>query len=126
MASSTSITEPVHHVALTLAEQLPILQVIVPFIVAPLIVFLGIRQLAWPLAFLASLSCLVISWLLLQQVIDGSEISYQLGGWAPPLGIEYRVDAINAFVLLLISGLSSAVLFWARLGLRAELPDRRN
>ena len=124
MASSTSLLEPVHHVALSLAEQLPILQVIVPFIVAPLIVFLGIRQLAWPLAFLASLSCLVISWLLLQQVIDGSEISYQLGGWAPPLGIEYRVDAINAFVLLLISGISSAVLFWARLGLRAELPER--
>ena len=124
MASSTSVTESVHHVALTLAEQLPILQVIVPFIVAPLIVFLGIRQLAWPLAFLASLSCLLISWLLLQQVIDGSEISYQLGGWAPPLGIEYRVDVINAFVLLLISGISSAVLFWARLGLKAELPER--
>ena len=88
MASATSVTESVHHVALTLAEQLPILQVIVPFIVAPLIVFLGIRQLAWPLAFLASLSCLVISCLLLQQVIDGSEISYKHGGWAPPLGIE--------------------------------------
>ena len=26
-----------------------------------------------------------------------------LGGWPPPWGIEYRVDALNAFVLLLVS-----------------------
>ena len=26
-----------------------------------------------------------------------------LGGWAPPWGIEYRVDLLNAFVLMLVS-----------------------
>lgn len=124
MASSVSLSEPIHHVALSLADQLPILQIIIPFITAPLIVFLGVRQLAWPLAFLASVLCVVTSSLLLKQVIDGSEISYQLGGWAPPLGIEYRVDVVNAFVLLLISGIASVVLFWARLGLKAEVPER--
>ena len=31
-------------------------------------------------------------------------ISYHLGGWAPPWGIEYRVDLLNAFVLVLVSG----------------------
>ena len=26
-------------------------------------------------------------------------ISYHMGNWAPPLGIEYRIDFVNAFVL---------------------------
>ena len=25
-----------------------------------------------------------------------------MGGWPPPIGIEYRVDLLNAFVLLLL------------------------
>ena len=94
-------TETVHHAA-TLADHLPILQVLVPFLAAPIVVVLGSRALAWPLAFASSLICTIIAFLLLMQVMDGSFISYHLGGWAPPLGIEYRVDAANAFVLLLV------------------------
>ena len=37
-------------------------------------------------------------------------ISYELGGWAAPFGIEYRVDALNAFVLLIVSGIGAVVL----------------
>ena len=29
-------------------------------------------------------------------------ISYAIGGWAPPIGIEYRIDLLNAFVLVLV------------------------
>ena len=123
MASSAP-SEQILHISLTLADQLPILQVIIPFVAAPLIVLLGIRQMAWPLAFFSSISCLIVSYLLLRQVIDGSEISYQLGGWPPPIGIEYRIDATNAFLLFLISSLSTIVLFWARKGLEAEVPRK--
>ena len=35
-----------NHVSMTLTEQLPILQVLVPFVAAPLIVFIGSRSLA--------------------------------------------------------------------------------
>ena len=61
--------------------------------------------------------------MLLSQVIDGSVISYQLGGWAPPLGIEYRVDTANAFVLLLVSGVSTLVLPYAKASVARELPE---
>ena len=37
-------------------------------------------------------------------------ISYELGGWAAPFGIEYRVDSLNAFVLLIVSGIGAIVL----------------
>ena len=36
-------------------------------------------------------------------VMDGSVISYELGGWAPPWGIEYRIDIVNAFVALIVN-----------------------
>ena len=91
--------QTVHHTAMTISDHLPILQIIIPFIAAPLIVFIGQRKLAWPIAFFASSTAFVISCLLLSKVIGGGIISYQIGGWAPPLGIEYRVDAANAFVL---------------------------
>ena len=47
MASSSTSYAPVEHVALGLVDQLPILQIVVPFIAAPIIVLLGVRQLAW-------------------------------------------------------------------------------
>ena len=85
--------------------------------------FIGRRDLAWPIAFIASAASFVIAGMLLSQVIDGSVISYQLGGWAPPLGIEYRVDTANAFVLLLVSGISTLVLPYAKASVARELPE---
>ncbi len=114
------------HVAMTLTDHLPVLQVVIPLITAPLIVFIGNRNLAWWLAFLASLTSFLIASLLLAQVIDGSIISYHLGGWAPPLGIEYRVDTANAFILLLITGISSIVLPYARESVRFEIPEKHH
>lgn len=117
-------TQEVHHVALSLTDHLPILEVLVPFVAAPLVVFLGSRRLAWPIAFAASAISFVIACLLLLQVLDGSYISYHIGGWAPPLGIEYRVDAANAFVLFLVSGISTVILPYARVSFEAEIPRR--
>lgn len=117
-------TEQVHHTALTLADHLPILEVLVPFVAAPLVVVFGSRRLAWPIAFAASAISFVIAFLLLLQVLDGSHISYHIGGWAPPLGIEYRIDAANAFVLFLVSGISTVILPYARASFEADIPRR--
>ena len=117
-------TETVHHAAMTFSDHLPILQVLIPFITAPLIVFIGRRELAWPLAFIASLSSFLVACLLLSKVIGGEIISYKIGGWAPPLGIEYRVDAANAFVLFLVTAIATLVLPYARQSITAEIPQR--
>ncbi|MEO1918296.1 MAG: monovalent cation/H+ antiporter subunit D family protein, partial [Paracoccaceae bacterium] len=112
--------------AMTLTDHLPVLQVVVPLVTAPLIVLIGSRRLTWTLAFVASVISFAIAILLLMQVIDGSVISYNIGGWAPPLGIEYRVDAANAFVLLLVTGISTVVLPYARESVRFEIPARHH
>ncbi|MBV1865332.1 MAG: monovalent cation/H+ antiporter subunit D family protein [Rhodobacteraceae bacterium] len=114
------------HVALSLQDHLPVLQVLIPFLAGPLIVLLGSRTLAWPVAFIASFAAFVCSGLLLSQVMNGGFISYHIGGWAPPLGIEYRVDAANALVLLLISGISTVVLPFAKPSVADEIPQRHH
>ncbi len=114
------------HVARTLMDHLPILQVVIPLISAPLIVLIGSRKLAWGISFVFSATAFVISCLLLIQVWGGSVISYHIGGWAPPLGIEYRVDAANALILVLISAISTIVLPYAYHSVKAEIPARNH
>ncbi len=106
---------------LSFVEQLPLLTVAVPLLTAPVCVIIGNRNAAWLLAGLASLTSFIFSIYLLMQVMDGSFISYAVGGWAPPLGIEYRIDAANALVLLLISGISTIVLCYARESIAFEI-----
>lgn len=114
----------VEHTARTMIDQFPVLQVLIPFCAAPLIVLLGSRKMAWPLAFLASLSALVISIAMLYSVREGGYVSYTMGGWAPPLGIEYRVDAANAFILLLISAIGTITLPFAYVSINDEVKKR--
>lgn len=115
-----------HSDSFSLVEQLPILQILVPFVSAPLIVFIGNRTIAWWITFLASLISLLISINLLLLVNDGSIISYHIGGWAPPIGIEYRVDALNAFVLVLITLISTIVAPYAYKSVRNEIPEEHH
>jgi|TARA_B110000971_G_scaffold18423_1_gene16910 multicomponent Na+:H+ antiporter subunit D len=117
-------TQTVHYTTMALTDHLPILQILIPFIAAPLIVFIGRRELAWAIAFIASAASFVVACLLLSQVIGGGIVSYHIGGWAPPLGIEYRVDAANAFVLFLVTGIATLVLPYARKSVGAEMPER--
>lgn len=104
-----------------ITAHLPILQVVVPLIAAPLSVFCRRPVWAWALACLVSVSALLISIALLGQVLDQGPLSYQLGNWAAPWGIEYRVDAANAMVLIIISGISTVVLPYARVSIAHEI-----
>ncbi len=69
---------------------LPILQVIIPLMAAPICLLLNRSKLVWLFALLASGLAFTISILLLQQVMTSGVISYELGGWQAPWGIEYR------------------------------------
>ena len=104
---------------------LPILQVVVPLLAAPTCLIFERSRAAWLLACLASFVSLAISIALLQQVADGSVIRYALGGWEAPWGIEYRIDALTAYVLLVISAIGSLVLLGARPSFDAELVPGR-
>jgi len=105
---------------------LPILQIVVPLIGAPLCVILRRRTAAWVLSVLVCFACLAMSCQLLCLVLESGPISYALGGWSAPWGIEYRVDAVNAFILLLVSLIGSVVILYAPASTGRELPDIRS
>jgi multicomponent Na+:H+ antiporter subunit D len=54
-------------------------------------------------------------------VLTEGPVSYHLGGWPPPWGIEYRVDVLSAFVLLLVSGVGAAMMPFARRSVAYEI-----
>ena len=95
-------------------SHLPIIQILVPFIAAPICLLIGGKTSSWLIAFISSVTCLIISISLLSEVSDGSSISYHIGGWPPPVGIEYVVDSANSLLLILVSGISMVVLLYAR------------
>lgn len=105
----------------SLTHHLPILQVVVPLVGAVLCALLRRGTLAWALALVVSWIMPVIAIALLLRVLEGGPISYHLGGWAPPWGIEYRVDLLSAFILVLITTIGAAIMPYARKSVAHEI-----
>ena len=111
---------------MSLLPHLPALQVVIPLIAAPLTVLLRRRSVAFAVAITASWIALLISVILWIQVNEQGTISYAIGNWPPPWGIEYRVDRLNSFVLLLVSGIAALVLPYSRASIEAEVPPQQH
>ena len=109
-----------------MTAHLPILQVIIPLLAAPLCLFIRIPRIVGIFAILVSATAFLISCSLLQEVVTSGTLSYQLGGWAAPWGIEYRIDKLNGYLLLLVSGVSTIVLVAAQTSISKELPENRH
>lgn len=110
---------------MSLAAHLPALQVVVPLIAAPLTVLLRRRSLAFAVALAASWAAFAIAVLLWLQVGERGTISYAIGSWPAPWGIEYRVDRLSAFVLVLVAGIAAVVLPYSRASVEAEVPPQQ-
>ncbi|NKB58590.1 MAG: monovalent cation/H+ antiporter subunit D family protein [Alphaproteobacteria bacterium] len=108
-----------------MAAHLPALQIVVPLVSAPLCVLLVKARLAYALALVVCWVAFAISVLLLGQVLDSGVISYRLGGWAPPWGIEYRIDPVNAYVLLIVAAIGALVITYAKPSVAREVGSGR-
>ena len=106
-------------------EHLPALQVVVPLVAAPLIVLLRGPSIAWGIATVASFVAFAIAVLLALRFTGTGVVSYAIGSWPPPWGIEYRVDALSAFMLVLVAGAAALVMPYARRSVIAELPGHQ-
>jgi len=106
-------------------SQLPALQVILPLTAAPLCVIFHHRVLAWALTLLVSLISFCFSSMLLNQVLAGDAITYAMGGWVAPWGIEYYIDKLTAYMLLIVNGIAILVLLAARKIVESEISSDR-
>ncbi|MCG6969279.1 MAG: monovalent cation/H+ antiporter subunit D family protein [Gammaproteobacteria bacterium] len=103
-------------------QNLSLLLVAIPLLAAPIVATLPRGKLPWLFTLSVSWVCLGLAIWQLWLVTDGRIISYELGGWAPPWGIEYRIDAVNAFVALIVAGIAAVALPYALRSVEQEIP----
>lgn len=107
-------------------NHLSLLIVVLPLLAAPLVAVFSSGRLAWAL-------CTLVSWIVfafacwqLINVISGGVISYAMGGWEPPWGIEYRIDIANALVALIVSGIAAVTLPYALQSVISEIAEKQH
>ena len=106
-------------------EHLPVLQVVVPLMSAPLIVLVRRHGAAWAIATVVSWAAFAIAVGIAIEVAQSGPLSYAIGSWPPPWGIEYRADALTAFVLVLVSFIGAVAMPYAKVSIAAELPEEQ-
>ena len=104
---------------------LSLLIVVLPLLAAPVVAILTSGRLAWAISTLIGFAVFILACLQLISVSTGNIISYELGGWAPPWGIEYRIDAANALVALIVAGIAAVTLPYALRSVENEIPKKQ-
>lgn len=108
-----------------MGSNISLLLVVIPLIAAPVAAVLPRGRLPWALAFMVSVVSAVLAGMQLWMVLQEGTISYELGGWAPPWGIEYRIDAVNALVALIVAAIAAITLPYALLSAEQEIPEEK-
>lgn len=87
-----------------MTAHLPALIVVIPLMAGLVISAVGWiqRKLCFGLAVATLVLTFGISIELLMTVVNQGVIDYRLGGWAPPWGILYRIDPLNAVLIAVI------------------------
>jgi multicomponent Na+:H+ antiporter subunit D len=103
-------------------EHLPILLIVVPLMAGPLFVLIRDRNVVLGCAITVCWTTFVGTCLLLRETLSKVHVSYFIGNWEPPYGIEYRVDTLSAFVLLFVAFIGAIVITFARASVEREIP----
>ncbi len=110
------------------SAQIPALIVVIPLLSAFVVCIVGCfgQRLCQPFTVLALIGSWWASFATLGMVIGDGVIRYRLGGWPPPMGIEYVVDHLNALVLVVITSSALLVAVFSKNSVEEELPARIN
>jgi len=105
-------------------EHLPVLIVVISLLSAFTIFIAGWlnKRFCWFISFATILVQLVMAVFILHHVLTVGTIHYWLGGWSPPWGIEYVVDALNAYVLVILLFLALICVTYSKRSIAHELP----
>ena len=104
---------------------LPVLLVVGPLVAAPIAALLNRPRLSWAVAVAATLWALYAALELLSQTMAAGAIHYELGGWPAPYGIEYVVDPVNAWVVVIVALIGALVAPYARVSVEREITEDR-
>jgi multicomponent Na+:H+ antiporter subunit D len=109
-----------------MADQAPILVIIFPLIFAFVTPLLGWwkKDLCYPWVLMGLSLSTIFSIITLKEVLNAGVIHYHLGGWDPPWGIEYVIDHLNSFILVLVASISLLVAISSKRLVEEENPDK--
>ena len=82
------------------------------------------RRLAFPVALTGIIISFAASVTGLIYVLQKGPIHYYLGGWQPPLGIEYVLDNLSAFMAVIILSIALLSMIYSRQSFIKEVPDK--
>ncbi|WP_429884841.1 complex I subunit 5 family protein [Geoalkalibacter halelectricus] len=111
-----------------ISANLPAYSVAAPLLMAVVVNLLGGRRAALipPLAMVSlGISTLCAAFLLPRVLRDGP-LSYTMGGWEPPWGIELIVDPLSALMLLLVSAVALVATWSAGASVAKDMPGREH
>ncbi len=108
-------------------ENAPVLIPLIYLFFATLIPIVGVWPVrsAFPLAMLAVSLALSVSVFNLYLVLDQGTFHYYFGNWIPPIGIEYVLDPLSAFVTLVINAIAFWIIIHSGRLIYQELPGKR-
>ena len=106
-------------------NHISLLLVVIPLIAAPIVAILPQGRLPWFVTLIITFLCAMLASTQLWMVLNDGVISYDLGGWAPPWGIEYRIDALNAFIAFIVTAIAAITLPYALLSVEKEIPQHQ-
>ncbi|AQL41753.1 cation:proton antiporter [Halorientalis sp. IM1011] len=98
-----------------MTDLLPFL-VALPLVASVVVLFVGLvrSETGWPIAALAGLGQFGLAGYLGYRALTAGRISYVVGGFRAPYGIELVIDGLSAAVIVLIAAVSLGVLVYAR------------
>ena len=109
-----------------MADQFAALIIVVPLIASIFVPVFGWwkKSLCYPWVVAVLVIPLISSIGVLNTVMTTGKFSYRLGGWAPPWGIEYILDHLSAFVLVIVSSISLIVAIYSKKIVEDKLPEK--
>lgn len=108
-----------------MTEHLPVLLIVMPLMAAPLFVLIRDRRIVLGCAIAVCWKTFIASCFLLKQTMENGIVSYYIGNWQPPWGIEYRIDTLSAFVLLFVAFIGAIVITFAHASVEREIPRNK-
>ena len=96
---------------------------LLPALIIPL---LGLwrEKLVYPIAVLGTALSLFFATSGFFAVLSEGPLHYHLSGWPPPIGIEYVLDPLSAFMALVVTCIGLIVIIYSRRSVLIEVPER--
>lgn len=98
---------------MTITPHLPALLVVMPLLMAAVIALLPSARIAWLLT-MGTVIAVLLAALANADISQGARLSYELGGWPPPWGIEFVTDGASRAMAIIIAGLSVVSTLYAK------------